>query len=156
MELTRREFATVAAGGLSLLSFPALALNENVRYAHLELPAGAYSRADIARFAAHAATAAGFEAPESHSILSTGSETSRFTGPFAITLYFSRGYLQCGSGNDVVAPESAALPWLLIESRGAQSRTEMSKCVSSPFGNAHFYLHESVRDVRGSSDSQSS
>ncbi len=91
MELTRREFAAATAGGLSLFSFGAGAVAPpvgDVRHVHLELPAGPYTRAELAGTIADVAGALGLPAPESATALGTTLRAETYPAEFALSLRY--------------------------------------------------------------------
>lgn len=94
MELTRREFAAATAGGLSVFSYVARAnvsRAESIRYAHMELPAGPYSREALARIVAAAGDVLGLSAPESATALGAAVHDETFPAEFALTLVYPDG-----------------------------------------------------------------
>lgn len=129
MHLTRREFAstTVAAataGGLSLFSWQAtLAVSvEPVRHAHLELPAGPYTRAELSKRIASAAQATGYAEPVSVTALGTELTAETFPAQFALTLCFPSGTIVVRASQRTHAPE--------LTLRGQHTCTELrySEC----------------------------
>jgi hypothetical protein len=100
MHLTRREFAAATAGGLSLFVFgPVLASTPArsisalgpVRHAHIELPAGPYTRAEVARIAARAAALMGRPAPETITLLGNADTPGSLPTNFAMTCTYTDG-----------------------------------------------------------------
>ena len=94
MQLTRREFAAATASGLSLFSFAGAAeapRADRIRYAHLELPMGPYSREALARIVARAGETLGLSAPESATALGATIHDVTFPAEFALTLMYPEG-----------------------------------------------------------------
>lgn len=108
MQLTRREFASTTAGGLSLFSWgtnAAAIARETVRHAHLELPAGPYSRTELSRLTAAAAHAAGYANPTSATALGAELTAEAFPAQFALTLHFPGATLVVRASRNASTPE---------------------------------------------------
>lgn len=98
MSLTRREFAMATASGLSLFSFSATAHIAHpisptaaLRHAHLELPAGPYTRASLSHLISRAADAIGLPAPDSATALGTSLSADLFPLAFALSCVYHSG-----------------------------------------------------------------
>ncbi len=122
MQLTRREFAAATAGGLSLFSWPAVAraaAAEPVRHAHLELPAGPYTRTELSKLIACAAEAAGYAEPLAINALGVKVSSADYPATFALTIQFPEARVL----NIRASQLHAGVPELTL--RGQRTSTEL-------------------------------